>query len=89
MFQSQTRILVTHGLTYLPHVDRVVVISDGQISESGTYQQLISHNGPFAEFVQNFLREAREEGITESGGKGPCTIRWGPYYRSLGEKVYH
>ena len=69
-FPFQTRILVTHGLTYLPHVDRVFVISDGRITESGTYQELISYNGPFAEFVRTFLQEAKEEGIVESDGRG-------------------
>lgn len=53
----QTRILVTHGLTYLPRCDRVVVMSDGCVSEVGTYNELLDRNGAFAEFVRKYLEE--------------------------------
>ena len=53
----QTRILVTHGLTYLPRCDRVVVMSDGRISEVGSYNELLNSEGGFAEFVRNYIDE--------------------------------
>ena len=48
----QTRILVTHALTHLPKADLIVCIKDGQISEMGAYNDLLSHNGAFAELIQ-------------------------------------
>ncbi len=35
------RLLVTHGVGYLPHVDRIYVIKDGAITEKGTYTELL------------------------------------------------
>ena len=31
----QTRVLVTHGISFLPQVDQIVVLQDGRISEVG------------------------------------------------------
>ena len=39
--RGKTRILVTHGISFLPQVDRIVVMKDGRISESGTYRELL------------------------------------------------
>lgn len=34
-------------------MDQIFVLSDGQISENGTYDKLLDHAGPFAEFLEN------------------------------------
>uniref|UniRef100_A0A1I7UPW2 ABC-type glutathione-S-conjugate transporter n=1 Tax=Caenorhabditis tropicalis TaxID=1561998 RepID=A0A1I7UPW2_9PELO len=66
---TKTRILITHGLTYLKNCDKVVVLKDGTISEMGTYQQLINNNGAFAEFLEEFLlEEAKHRGRVASIG---------------------
>lgn len=39
---SKTRLLVTHGITYLPNVDNIYVVKNGEISESGNLQELIN-----------------------------------------------
>lgn len=56
--ESQTRILNTHGIGYLPHVDQIVVMKDGKVSEIGTYAELIENQGAFAEFITNFADES-------------------------------
>ncbi len=62
----QTRVLVTHGVQWLPKVDRIVVIDQGQISEIGSYDELLSHNGPFAQFLKTFLlKEESDESEEE------------------------
>lgn len=48
---KKTRVLVTHGLTYLPEVDNVVVLKDGEISEIGTYKYLMQKGGAFRDFL--------------------------------------
>lgn len=58
---SQTRILVTHGLTYLPVVDNIIVLKNGVVTEQGTYKQLMERKGEFQEFLLQYLSEAEEE----------------------------
>ncbi|KAG7275222.1 hypothetical protein CRUP_034812 [Coryphaenoides rupestris] len=47
--KGKTRILVTHGISFLPQVDNIVVMVDGRVSEMGSYQQLLDQNGAFAD----------------------------------------
>ena len=53
----QTRILVTHSVTYLPFVDNILVVKDGQITESGQYEELLARDGAFAEVLRTFMTE--------------------------------
>ncbi|XP_060602679.1 multidrug resistance-associated protein 1-like isoform X1 [Ruditapes philippinarum] len=57
LLKRRTRILVTHGIHWLSMVDRIVVIADGQISEMGTYRELISRDGPFAQLLHTLAQE--------------------------------
>ncbi|XP_049715652.1 ATP-binding cassette sub-family C member 3 isoform X2 [Elephas maximus indicus] len=50
----KTRVLVTHGISFLPQMDFIIVLADGQVSEAGSYPALLQHNGPFAEFIRNY-----------------------------------
>ena len=60
----QTRILVTHGIGFLPQCDVIVVMSNGVISEVGTYSELIDANEAFAQFLQTYqstIHQAEEK----------------------------
>ncbi|OWF40077.1 Multidrug resistance-associated protein 1 [Mizuhopecten yessoensis] len=57
LLKEKTRVLVTHGIGFLPKVDLIVVLVNGQISEVGSFQELIGHAGAFAEFLKNYLTE--------------------------------
>lgn len=46
---------MTNSLSFLPQVDQVLIIDDGQVLESGKYEELKDKNGPFAEFIKNYL----------------------------------
>ncbi|NXX95541.1 MRP3 protein, partial [Centropus bengalensis] len=54
VLKGKTRILVTHGISFLPQVDHIVVLTDGKISEMGSYQDLLKQNKAFAEFLRNY-----------------------------------
>lgn len=58
---TKTRVLVTHGITYLPKVDNIYVLTYGEISESGNYNQLLEKKGAFAEFLLQHLQESKED----------------------------
>ncbi|XP_051968146.1 ATP-binding cassette sub-family C member 3-like isoform X3 [Xyrauchen texanus] len=57
VLKGKTRILVTHGITFLPQVDNILVLVDGRVSEMGSYQDLLKQNGAFAEFLRNYSLE--------------------------------
>lgn len=61
MLSSKTRLLVTHGLTYLPNVDEIYVVKDGEISERGNLKELIEKKGDFAEFLIDHLQETNDD----------------------------
>ncbi|XGW32574.1 hypothetical protein V3C99_017265 [Haemonchus contortus] len=65
----KTRILVTHGLHYLKYCDKVIVMKAGEISEMGTYHELIARQGAFSEFLEEFLvEETKKRGRSVSFG---------------------
>ena len=47
-----TRIVIAHRLSTIRHADRIVFLENGKIAEQGKYEDLISHNGPFAQLVE-------------------------------------
>ncbi|CAK6976427.1 ATP-binding cassette sub-family C member 3 [Scomber scombrus] len=67
VLKGKTRILVTHGISFLPQVDNIMVMVDGRVSEMGSYQELLQQNGAFAEFLRNYALEdiVEEEEATE------------------------
>ncbi|XP_037803863.1 canalicular multispecific organic anion transporter 2-like [Penaeus monodon] len=61
ILKDKTRLLVTHAVTFLPRVDEVIVIKDGQMLEKGTYTNLIAKQGDFASYVLRHQTESAEE----------------------------
>lgn len=59
---KKTRVLVTHGITFLPEVDNIFVLKDGEVSEQGTYRELLEMKGAFADFLIQHFTEIQEEG---------------------------
>ena len=65
----QVRLLVTHGIGFLPQCDVIVVMVDGQITEVGSYNELIDNDGAFAQFLQTYKGvDEKEEGEEEDPG---------------------
>ncbi|KAH1017951.1 hypothetical protein HUJ05_008526 [Dendroctonus ponderosae] len=61
LLKDKTRLLVTHGITYLPQTDNMYVLKDGEVSETGTYQELLEKKGAFAEFITQHITEEIED----------------------------
>lgn len=55
MLKNKTRLLVTHRISLLPKVDKIVVLKNGTISEVGSYAELMHTKGDFAEFVLQYF----------------------------------
>lgn len=58
---KKTRVLVTHGITYLPEIDNIFVLKEGEVSETGTYKELLDKKGAFAEFLIQHLTEVNPD----------------------------
>lgn len=69
----QTRVLVTHGISFLPQTDFIIVLADGQITEMGHYSELLQHDGSFANFLRNYAPDENQE-ANEGGQKLGPTI---------------
>ncbi|XP_066186418.1 multidrug resistance-associated protein 1 isoform X2 [Sylvia atricapilla] len=54
ILKNKTRVLVTHAINYLPQMDTILVMADGEISEMGSYQELLEQDGAFAEFLRTY-----------------------------------
>ena len=70
--EGRTKILVTHALHFLPQVDYICTIADGQIMERGTYAELMANRGVLSKFVQQFgskQQEVASEVEVEKEGK--------------------
>lgn len=52
-----TRIVIAHRMSTIQHADRIYLLDNGQIAESGTYQQLIAKKGKFYELVNRQMVE--------------------------------
>ncbi|XP_024120754.1 canalicular multispecific organic anion transporter 2 isoform X2 [Oryzias melastigma] len=57
LLKEKTRVLVTHGISFLPQVDNILVLGEGRVSEMGSHQELLKQNGAFAEFLRNYAME--------------------------------
>lgn len=58
---NRTRILVTHRLSALHKVDRVLFMEEGQIIDQGTFEQLLARNQKFREYTTTVAKEATEK----------------------------
>ncbi|XP_036164279.1 multidrug resistance-associated protein 1 [Myotis myotis] len=70
MLKNKTRLLVTHGISYLPQVDVIIVMTGGKISEMGSYQELLARDGAFAEFLRTYSSAEQEQTEQDEGLAG-------------------
>lgn len=52
---------MTHGVTFLPQVDVIVVMKAGQITEMGTFNELLDKKGEFSEFLVQHITDTDDD----------------------------
>ena len=55
--EGHTALMITHRFTTAMHADMIHVMEDGQITESGTHEQLVASGGHYARSWQVQMRE--------------------------------
>ncbi len=58
--QNKTSIVITHRIFNLLHFDKIIVLDNGSILESGTHQELISQNGIYFNMYNQQQQSIRE-----------------------------
>ncbi|KAF9361927.1 Canalicular multispecific organic anion transporter 2, partial [Mortierella sp. AD094] len=65
LLKNKTRLLVTHGIHHLEHVDQIVVLKDGSISEEGGYNKLMKAHGAFYHLIKEYSVGQRKHSSTK------------------------
>ena len=52
LVRNRTTFVIAHRLSTVERADRIVVMSDGQIVESGAHAELLQHGGIYAELYR-------------------------------------
>jgi ATP-binding cassette, subfamily B, bacterial len=59
LLQARTAVLIAHRLTTAMKADRIVVVDDGRIIESGSHQELISRGGRYAAMYATWISHSQ------------------------------
>lgn len=62
---NRTTIVVAHRLSIIRYVDKIIVLKNGQVVESGTHSELISQGGDYANLVSLQVSEHGKSPNTE------------------------
>ncbi|NXN35985.1 MRP1 protein, partial [Rhinoptilus africanus] len=92
ILKNKTRVLVTHAINYLPQMDTILVMTDGEISEMGSYQELLKQDGAFAEFLRAYANaeQSMENNDTSSpSGKDGKPVENGVLANEAPGKLMH
>ena len=57
MMTNRTSIAIAHRLSTIQKADKIIVLDKGEIKESGTHEELISHNGFYAQLHKMQYKE--------------------------------
>jgi len=52
LFKDKLVFLATHRLHWMPHMDRIIVMENGTVAETGTHEQLLEKKGVYYEMIQ-------------------------------------
>lgn len=63
--KDKTRLLITHQLQYLPHVENIIVLKGGRIIEMGTYDELMRNGKEFSLLIENHITKNEERESNE------------------------
>ncbi|XP_062379986.1 ATP-binding cassette sub-family C member 12-like [Sardina pilchardus] len=76
--KGKSVILVTHQLQYLEFCDDVLLLENGDIKEAGTHTSLMKAQARYAQLINNFQLEQKQEESTEPPADQPTEVPKSP-----------
>ncbi|CAO3570415.1 unnamed protein product [Mortierella alpina] len=73
LLSDKTRVLVTHGVHHLEHVDHIVVIKEGRITEDGPYDVLMKAKKAFYQLIKDYSVAHKSKKSTPKAAKAKRT----------------
>ncbi|XP_066289095.1 multidrug resistance-associated protein 1-like [Branchiostoma lanceolatum] len=65
LLKNKTRVLVTHGTSFLPQCDQVIVLQGGRVWLRGDYSSLMEQSREFAEYIRTYSNTAGGQSDSE------------------------
>ena len=72
--RGRTTLMVSHRVSTARHADRIFVLEDGRVAESGTHDELLAKGGIYTDLERaqsrrdELTRELAAEGVAAGGG---------------------
>jgi ABC-type multidrug transport system fused ATPase/permease subunit len=66
VMRDRTAIIIAHRLSTVRHVDRIIVLRDGQIIEEGNHEALLAAGGHYAELYNTYFRHQSLEYVEQA-----------------------
>ncbi|MCX8023429.1 MAG: lipid A export permease/ATP-binding protein MsbA [Syntrophorhabdaceae bacterium] len=69
LIKGRTTIIIAHRLSTVMNADRIIVLKNGTIAQSGTHHELISEEGPYKRLYELQFRDTLSDKVIKIGKK--------------------
>ncbi|KAF9909310.1 hypothetical protein EC991_008821 [Linnemannia zychae] len=61
LLKDKTRVLITHGIHHLSEADQILLMKDGEVAETGTYEALMAAGKDFYQLITDYAVQEKKE----------------------------